>query len=407
MPSGEPGAPTQPVGPPGARSARLKVLYVSTNDGGGPITHLRDLLPAVTRLGVDARVLCLDERVRAIFAGLGIDAVTMPVRHKFDVRGMAGVWPELDGVDVVHAQDRRAGLFALPLARLRRCRAVLTYHGLPDDIASMAGSSDGRVPAGVSPRRRLWLFRGLLPLESALARLGAVVVPSRALHDFLVGRGFPSDRLLVIPSGIDVRRTEAGAPHTPFVVATAAILEPRKGIDVLLDACARLTCRAHLDVYGEGSLRARLEERAAGLGLDVTFHGRVEGLRERLEQADVFVLPSWGENLPIAILEAMAAALPVVATRVGGNAELVVDGETGDVVEPGDPDGMARAIDRLADDPERRRAFARAAAARAAEHFDPDACAERLVALYRRLCDVPAPGPVLPDADAPVRRAGP
>lgn len=385
----------------------MKVLYVSTNDGGGPITHLRDLLPAVTRLGVDVKVLCRDERVRGSFAGLGIDAVTMPVRHKFDVRGMAAVWPQLGGVDVVHAQDRRASLFALPLARLRRCRAVLTYHGLPDDIASMAGSSHGRVPAGVSPRRRLWLFRGLLPLESALARLGAVVVPSRALHDFLVGRGFPSDRLLVIPSGIDVRRTDPGAPRTPFVVATAAILEPRKGIDVLLDACARLRCRAHLDVYGEGSLRARLEERAAGLGLDVTFHGRVEGLRDRLEQADVFVLPSWGENLPIAILEAMPAALPVVATRVGGNAELVVDGETGDVVEPGDADGMARAIDRLAGEPERRRAFGRAAAARAAEHFDPDACAERLVALYRRLCDVRVAAPSLPAADASVRRAGP
>ena len=368
----------------------MKVLYVSTNDGGGPITHLRDLLPAVSRHGVEARVLCRDERVRSIFAGLGIDAATVPVRHKFDVRGMAAAWPALDGVDVVHAQDRRAGLFALPLARLRGRRAVLTYHGLPDDIASMVGSSDAAVPAGVSRSRRIWLFRGLLPFESLLARLGAVVVPSQALHDFLVAHGFPRHRLEVIPSGIDVRRTDPGTAHTPFVVATAAILEPRKGIDVLLKACARLRCRAHLDVYGEGSLRPQLERQAASLAIDVTFHGRVEGLRDRLEEADVFVLASWGENLPIAILEAMAAALPVVATRVGGNPELVLDGVTGDIVEPGDADAIARAIDRLADDPDRRRTFGRRAAERAASYFDPDACAGRVVALYRRLCDLRA-----------------
>ncbi|MDQ4143327.1 MAG: glycosyltransferase family 4 protein [Actinomycetota bacterium] len=331
------------------------------------------------------KVLCLDERVRSVFAG--VDTRIVPVHHKLDLRGMAAAWPELEGVDVVHAQDRRAGLFALPLARLSGARAVLTYHGLPYDIASMAGSSERAAPRGVSLRRRLWLFGGLLPLESLLARLGAVVVPSRALYNFLVRHGFPPQRLEVIPSGIDVRRTEPRAAHSPFVVATAAGLEPVKAIDVLLEACARVRCGAHLDIYGDGSLRTALERRAASLGVDVTFHGRVERVRDRLEEADVFVLPSWGENLPIAILEAMAAALPVVATRVGGIPELVVDGVTGDLVEPGDAAGITRAIDRLAEDPHRRVVFGRRAAHRAASHFDPDMCARRLVALYGRLCN--------------------
>jgi len=99
----------------------------------------------------------------------------------------------------------------------------------------------------------------------------------------------------------------------------------------------------------------------------------------------MFVLPSRAENFPIAILEAMASGLPVVATRVGGVPELVADGESGLLVDPGDPRQLAAAIDRFAADPELRRALGEHGARRAAERFDPEQIAGRMVELYERL----------------------
>jgi glycosyltransferase involved in cell wall biosynthesis len=100
----------------------------------------------------------------------------------------------------------------------------------------------------------------------------------------------------------------------------------------------------------------------------------------------VLVQPSRADNLPLSILEAMAAGLPVVGTRVGGIPELVVDGKTGLLVEPENPRALADALEQLAGDPERARELGRNGAARAAEHFSPDGIAARMVALYEDLC---------------------
>ena len=97
------------------------------------------------------------------------------------------------------------------------------------------------------------------------------------------------------------------------------------------------------------------------------------------------MLPSRGENLPIAILEAMAAALPVVATRVGGVPEVVVDGETGLLVEPEDAAGLAEALDRVASDEAFRQRLGQAGATRIVEHFDARSMARQMVELYRKL----------------------
>ena len=213
------------------------------------------------------------------------------------------------------------------------------------------------------------------------------MVPSQTLARFLVSRGFAAKRLHVIPSRIDVRRTEPGAAHRPLRVATAARLETHKGIDVLLDACARLGTGASISTSTVTAHCAPSSSaRAAGLSLDVTFHGTVTDVRERLLAADVFVLPSRGENLPITILEAMAAALPVVASRVGGIGELVDEGVTGLLVEPDDAGGLAGALAALVDDPQRRAAMGRAGAARVRERFDAADAGPEMVGLYETLC---------------------
>jgi glycosyltransferase involved in cell wall biosynthesis len=363
----------------------VRVVYVSTLTEGGPVSHLLNLAPRVAEAGATVRVLCGSDEVADRARSLGLIAEAFPLRSKIDVSNATRLWPRLRGAHVVHTQDRRALLLCGLAARaVAGAHLVHTYHGLPEELVGLPGRQGARPAA--SALRSAWLLHAHLGFESILTRLAAVVVPSHTLARFLVSRGFAAHRIHVLPSRIDIRRTEPGPAHRPVRVAMAARLETHKGTDVLLNACARLDPRVHLDIYGDGTLRADLERRAIALSLDVTFHGAVSDVRERLLDADVFVLPSRGENLPITILEAMAAALPVVASRVGGIAELVDDGVTGLLVEPDDADALAGALAALVDDPERRAAMGRAGAARVGERFDATHAGPEMVGLYETLC---------------------
>lgn len=359
----------------------MRVVYVSTLRGGGPVSHLLDLAPAVAAAGADVAVVCASDDVAAAFAARGIATAVAPLEHKLDVARAARLRGLLRGADVVHTQDRRAGLLARTQAPLAGAAVVHTLHGLPEEIAASVGRGRIVVAPGVTRTRVAWLLHGYLRIEALLARLGAVVTVSHAMADFLVEHGLPRGRVHVIPSGIDVRRREPPPPHDPPRIGTTTNLEYWKGVDVLLDACALLERPYRLEVFGDGSQRGELEAQARRLGVAATFHGRVGDVRDRLEELDVFVLPSRAENLPIAILEAMAAALPVVATRVGGVRELV----EAELVEPDDPHALARALDALLADAERRRELGAANAARAAADFAPDAVARRTIELYERL----------------------
>lgn len=330
-------------------------------------------------------VVCADERSAAAFRAAGVEAVVRPLHNKLDLPGAARTWPELEEADIVHTHDRRTGLLVRPLARARGERSVHTLHGIPDELFGRVGRDVPVEDPTASRIRLLWLEHGLLRIEALLSYLGTVVVPSRALADYIAAHGFPERRLHVIPNGIAVRRREPPPRRDPVVIGTAALLERRKGIDVLLEASARLVTPHRLVVYGDGPLRSELETLARRLGVPAEFPGFAPDFAERIEELDVFVLPSRGENLPIAILEAMAAALPVVATRVGGVPEVVADEETGLIVEPDDVDGLAAALDRVASDAGLRERLGRAGAERITERFDARSTARQMVELYRGL----------------------
>jgi glycosyltransferase involved in cell wall biosynthesis len=362
----------------------MRVVYVSSIARGGPLSHLFQLAPRVAAQGADVLVLCADEQLAGAFRERGVKAAALPLRHKLDLAGALRGWDRV-GADVVHTHDRRAGLLARPLARVRGARVVHTLHGLPEEIAPRLGR-DG-LPAGgeASALRLAWLVHGYLRIEAALSRLGTLVAPSQAMLRFLVRHGFPARRMRWIPYGIEPRPQARPPSGGRLVLGTAANLEPWKGVDVLLNACARAEAPLALEVFGDGAERTSLESRAARLDVAARFHGFVADLPERLGRLDLFVLPSRGDNLPLAVMEAMAAGLPVVATRVGGVPELVADGETGLLVEPDDPAALAAAIDDLARDPARRRAYGDAGARRMRERFAPEAVAERMLALYEEI----------------------
>jgi glycosyltransferase involved in cell wall biosynthesis len=165
------------------------------------------------------------------------------------------------------------------------------------------------------------------------------------------------------------------------VAGVAANLEYWKGIDVLLEAARLAQSPVRLEIYGVGAEQAELERLAEGL--DANFNGFVQ---DPLAGLDVLVQPSRADNLPLSILEAMASGLPVIGTRTGGIPELVIDGETGLLVEPERPEELAAALDSLAADPERRAELGRRGRERVQEHFSADGIARRTVALYEELC---------------------
>ncbi len=195
------------------------------------------------------------------------------------------------------------------------------------------------------------------------------------------------DKLHIVHCGVDPARyrpPESGPQKRLLFVGRLAAV---KGVPVLFETLAKLR-EAHPDLHltlvGDGPERGALEEAARNLRLQshITFLGYLsqDAVAEQLGRHDLFVLPSFAEGVPVVLMEAMAARLPVIATAVGGVGELV-DATCGLIVPPGDSEALARAIDALLCDPERGRRMGAAGAAKVAAHFDSRKEAARLARL--------------------------
>lgn len=217
----------------------------------------------------------------------------------------------------------------------------------------------------------------------------ARLIPRRRLHVIRNGiRLVPFDRRLA-EAAPDAAGLSAGGP----IILSVARLVWFKGLDTAIDAMARLRDahpEARLMLVGDGELHGALAAQAATLGVSdrVIFAGERTDVPALLKIADLFVLPSVSEGLPISLLEAMAARLPIVATRVGGIPELVVEGVTGALVEPGDAPALAAAISRYLDDPAQMRAAGQAGRDRLTAQFSQAAMVRQTEALYGNLLNV-------------------
>jgi glycosyltransferase involved in cell wall biosynthesis len=229
-------------------------------------------------------------------------------------------------------------------------------------------------------------------------RVDGVVAISQSIAKLLIAAGVDGKKLRVIPDGIDTGPF-SDVPSVPrssqcmdgvTVVGCIGILEERKGHRFLLAAAARLKAkglRLRYRIAGAGSLRRRLEQEAASLGLndDVEFLGFVHDTPAFLAGIDLFVMPSLFEGLGVAVLEAMAAGKPVIASRVGGLAESVVDDVTGLLVRPCDDAQLAEAIEKLHREPARAAALGRDGRERAQRQFSLERMALANEAYYYEL----------------------
>ena len=199
----------------------------------------------------------------------------------------------------------------------------------------------------------------------------------------------------VIVNGVDTARFVPPAdrrPHRPFRFIFVARFSPQKNHTLLLDAFALAKKRnpaLSLCLVGEGELRDALQRQAEtrGVSASVAFAGSVKNVEEYLRRSDGFVMSSDYEGLPLSVIEAMATGLPVVSTRAGGVADLVEDGVEGFLSSPGDAQGLAQGMLRLAGDPEAWQAMSRAARERS-RRFGVDA----MVRKYERLFEQSARG---------------
>lgn len=226
------------------------------------------------------------------------------------------------------------------------------------------------------------------------------------------------DRLYVVHCGVEPAfyqstRSEAGRLRMLYVGRLAAV----KGLPVLLEALEKLAPRfpeLSLDIAGDGPERAKLEARARELGLGerVRFLGyqSAEGVRDRLRETDVFVMASFAEGVPVVLMEAMAADVPVVATQVAGVPELVEEGVTGLLVPPGDAHALAAKLVRLLEDASLRRRLGEAGRRKVVREFHVKQEAARLHAILTaelagRRAELPPHGEPSRDTLAPSARA--
>ena len=365
----------------------------------------------LVRAGTETQVVRLAGHLRARGDEVGILSI-MPTAAFADELGALGV-----PVAHVRLLPRMRGLSSLfdgwRVLRAWRPDALISFSYQANILGRVAGALAG-VPVRISSMRnerfggrsREVVHRLTGPLATA-----TTANSGRAAESLVRRRVVPPGRLVVIPNSIDVAAIEAEAASRArargeldvgddeFLWVALGRLHPQKDYPTLLAAFARLVAAhpsARLRIAGEGRLLDDLGALAGRLGLEA--HARFLGLRDDvprvLAAADSLVLSSAWEGLPNAAMEAMAAGLPVVATRVGGVPELVDDGRTGLVVPPGDPDEMARAMSRvMAMTPSERAEMGQRGRAVVAERYAPDTVGRQWTELLDRSLERPPSHP--------------
>lgn len=389
---------------------RLLELRSAWGAGGGPEKTI--LLsaarhdPARVRADVcylrSVRDLEFEHGVRARAREHGVAIREVEDERRLDLACVAKLRKLARSADVIHAHDYKTDLYGLLLGRGGgRARLVATAHGWTGENAKV----------------RLYQRLDLL----ALRFYDRVIAVSGATRDVLLEGGVAEERVVVLPNGIDERawhprnedgdlRRELGIAPGELVVGTVARLSLEKGVDQLLAALPfanaelerRGRPRPHVLVAGDGPERADLEwtARLRGIAAQVRFLGHRHDVRRVLNTLDVAVVPSRVENLPNALLEAMALGKACAAFSVGGVPEVL--GETGVLVRSFDREGLGRAIASLAADPAARERLGREARARVERHFSFADRLRRIEAIYEDVCREPA---ALAEAAASAGRA--
>lgn len=364
---------------------------------GGAERQVGALAPVLRGLGLDVSVLTRRLPGTAAFEIIdGVPVYRLPAAGPKPIAALSFTLCALARLrklnpDLIHAHEFISpATVALAAQALYRTPFVVTPHlsGPQGDVQKMGHK-----------------FLGGWRLAALRNTCAAFIAISSEIDAELASAGIPAERRVMIGNGVDPARfipvdnetkirlrRDLGLPTEALVAAYAGRLVPVKRVDRLIGiwpAIRQSIPNAHLAIAGSGPLEGELKTLA---GDGVQFLGGLADVRPVMQAADILVLPSDAEGLPVSLLEAMACGLPCVATRVGGVPEALVDGETGLLIPPGDPDSLAAAILRLFKTPGLRAALSHKARERVLERYSLQEMALRTGALYQAVLNGEAVG---------------
>lgn len=357
----------------------MKVLHV---EGGahlyGGALQLLYLLEGLTARGIESHLAC---------------------RRGCELANRAAPFAQVHGMPM--AGDLDVTMIARLYRMIRRLRPDLVHlHSrIGADLMGGIAARLGGVP--VLHTRRVDNPEPRLLVATKYRLHDRVIAISEGIARVLLGEGLPAAKLRVVRSAVVAQRyaqtcrahlvsERLGLPDDALLLGVVAQLIERKGHALLLDALPPLLAeqpRLQVVFFGQGPLAAQLEQRirAAGWSGRVHLVGFRDDLSELLPCLALLVHPALMEGLGVSLLQAAAAAVPIVASRVGGIPEAVEDGVTGLLIPPGDVAALTQAIRILLQDPARREQLGQAGAARVRRAFSVDAMVEGNLAIYREL----------------------
>ena len=366
---------------------RISVVHFSNSvDRGGAEEHILTLLRGFDRKHFRLHLVCTPEVAESLRPDLPSDIPVFPLRLA-SLTDVAGAW-KLAGLlhglrpQILHSHLFCSSLFASPLGWICKVPVALETPHL----------------------REMWR-KGWFKSHFVVDRLVGICVDfyiavSESNARYLANdKGLPPEKLVVIHNGCDLTRfspsagdgselrRRLGLDKRNLIIVVPARLEPQKGHRVLIEALPKVLPQfpqVRVVCIGEGSLRTGLEEKVRGLGLKeiVRFVGFQKNVPEWLVLADLTVLPSLYEGLPLAAIESLAAARAIVATAVDGTPEIVVDGKAGLTVPPDNPERLASAICTLLRDASLRQRMGTWGRRWVCEHFSEKQQVQKTEELY-------------------------
>jgi glycosyltransferase involved in cell wall biosynthesis len=369
-----------------SKPLRILELLPTSSPGGGP-KHVWDLVRHLPKDEFEPVIAApRDGLLFDRFRDLGLRVVEFPPRRlggRHFLLATRLIW-EL-GIDIVHTHGKGPGLFGRLAARWSRVPAIHTFHGVHYSAYSPLGQ------------------RIYLALERGLSRSTHTIINvSASQHAEALGlRLFRPEQGVVIVNGVDldemerrtvqstIRRETLGLTTDDIVIGNISRFDPVKQIELLVDTVQLLKPRLpHLILVlvggGQEEQRIRRLVFERGLQQSVIFTGSLPNTLDMYPVFDLYIAASRKEGLPLSLVEAMAAGLPVVATDVPGHRDVVVHGQTGMLVPPGDTTALATAIASLVSDPARCKAMGETGRSRAHKEFAVRSMVEATAHVYRQ-----------------------
>jgi len=322
----------------------------------------------------------LVEKVRA----LGMTASSIATRGKINPVALNKIisFKRKNRIDILHSHGYKADVLAFLASRISPAKLVSTLHGWTERSA------------------RLKYYKRIdLTVVKNFDHLIAV---SRPILEELLAAGISSSLITLVPNSIDITRLTERQTDVPSLKAGLGLngsgpligmvgrLDKEKNPDLLLAALPRLAEEfpaLRCLFLGEGALRGELEARAAELGVDsiAIFPGYREDVRDIIPLLEVVIFPSWREGIPIALLESMALKRSVIATRVGGMPDVLLDGENGYLINPGDTKELFRKVSHLLKDRNLRKFLGENAAALVRKDYSSRRMVNQIRGVYENL----------------------